>query len=311
MISYGPVPSRRLGRSLGINNIPSKHCSYSCVYCQLGKAHKTFIERKRFYSPEDIFADVQDIIKNVRKNGTSIDYITFVSSGEPTLDLNLGNAIDLLKLLGYKVAVISNSSLIWIDDVRNELKKADWISLKIDTINEQIWKKMNQPNNMLHFSSIKNGLNEYSKNQNFVTETMILNEFNSDEKHAHELAQYIAELNPETAYLSIPVRPPAYDDVLKPDEEAILKIFEIFKKYIPNVEILMNFEDNNFLPLDNIESEILNIISVHPLKEEFLESILNKGNADWKIIDKMIENKILKMITYQGNNFYIRTINSN
>jgi len=311
MISFGPVPSRRLGRSLGINNIPAKHCSYSCIYCQLGETYKTDINREAFYSPEDIFADVQGVIKNVRKKGINIDYITFVSSGEPTIDLNLGNTIDLLKLLGYKIAVISNSSFLWIEDVRSELKKADWISLKIDTPNEKLWKKINQPNKLLNFSSIQSGLHEYSKNQNFVTESMILNKFNSDEKHAHELAQFIGELNPNIAYLSIPFRPPANINVSKPNEKLILNIFEIFSKYIPKVELLINFEENNFSSLDDIENEILNITAVHPLKEEFLESFLNKGNADWKIIDKMIENKILKMITYQGNNFYIRTINSN
>jgi len=309
MVSFGPIPSRRLGTSLGVNNIPAKHCTYSCIYCQLGKTHKTYINRKSFYYPEDIFADVQEIIKNIRKRGINIDYITIVSSGEPTIDLNLGNTIDLLKLLGYKIAVISNSSLIWIEDVRNELKKADWISLKIDTQNEQLWRKINQPNKLLHFSSIKNGLQEYSKNQNFATETMILHNINSDEKHAHELAQFIAELNPNIAYLSIPIRPPANKEVLKPDEKLILNIFEIFSKYLPKVELLINNEENCFIPIDEVENEILKITSVHPIKEEFLESFLEKGNADWKIIDKMIKNKIIKMISYEGTNYYLRKIN--
>ena len=311
MISFGPVPSRRLGRSLGINNIPSKHCSYSCIYCQLGSTNKTYINRKSFYNPEDIFADVQEIVKDVRKKGINIDYITFVSSGEPTIDLNLGKTIDLLKLLGYKIAVISNSSLLWIEDVRNDLKKANWVSLKVDTPNEQLWRKINQPNKLLHFSSIKNGLKEYSINQNFVTETMILNKFNSSEKHAHELAQFIARLNPKTAYLSIPVRPPANENVKKPDEKTILKIFEIFSEYLPKVELLINFEDDSFIPINDIENEILKITSVHPLKEEYLESFLNKGNTDWKIVERMIKNKILKAISYEGNNYYLRSLKTN
>ena len=309
MISFGPVPSRRLGRSLGINNIPAKHCSYSCIYCQLGETQNTYITRKEFYNPEDIFADVQEVVKNVRKKGISIEYITFVSSGEPTLDLNLGNTIDLLKLLGYKIAVISNSSLIWIEDVRSELKKADWVSLKIDTANEQLWRKINQPNKLLHFSSIKSGLQEYSKNKNFVTETMILKKVNSGEKHTHELAQFIAGLNPNKAYLSIPVRPPAQESVSKPDEKTILKIFEIFSEYLPKVELLINFEDNSFIPINDIENEILKITSVHPLKEQFLESFLDKGNSDWKIVERMLKNRILKSITYEGQNYYLRPLN--
>jgi len=310
MISFGPVASRRLGRSLGINNIPSKHCSYSCIYCQLGETQNTYITRNEFYNPEDIFADVQEVVKNVRKKGISIDYITFFSSGEPTLDLNLGNTIDLLKLLGYKIAVISNSSLLWIEDVRNELKKANWVSLKIDSLSEPLWRKINQPNKLLHFSSIKSGLLEYSKNKNFVTETMVLDNINSTEKHAHELAEFIAELNPMTAYLSVPVRPPADESIKKPNEKTILKIFEIFSEFISKVELLINFEDNNFIPMDDIENEILKITSVHPLREDHLESFLDKGNTDWKIVQRMIKNKILKVVTYEGYNYYLRSLKS-
>ena len=307
---FGPVPSRRLGRSLGINNIPAKHCSYSCIYCQLGTTNKTYIKRKSFYSPEDIFADVQEIIKKSRKKGINIDFITFVPSGEPTFDINLGKSIDLLKLLGYKIAIISNSSLIWIDDVRNDIKKADWVSLKIDTVDEKIWRKINQPNKMLRFSSIISGLNNYSKNRNFVTESMIVNKVNSNENHIHELAEFIAKLNPETAYISIPVRPPANENAKKPNEKTILKIFEIFSEYVPKVELLINFEDDNFIPINDIENEILKITSVHPLKEEHLESFLEKGNTDWKIVERMIKSKILKAITYEGNNYYLRSLNS-
>jgi wyosine [tRNA(Phe)-imidazoG37] synthetase (radical SAM superfamily) len=206
------------------------------------------------------------------------------------------------------IAVISNSSFIWIEDVKSEFKKADWVSLKIDTADEQLWRKINQPNKLLHFSSIINGLKEYSYNKNFVTETMILNNINSSEKHAHKLAQFTAELNPNIAYISVPIRPPANDNITKPDEKTILRIFEIFSEYLPKVELLINFEENSFIPINDIEKEILRITSVHPLKEEFLESFLDKGNTDWKIIERMLNNKILKKIIYDGNYYYIRAI---
>ena len=99
MIAFGPVPSRRLGRSLGINNIPPKVCTYSCVYCQLGRTIEMRVERRAFYAPQEISKAVGDKVKKAGKVGESVDYLTFVSDGEPTLDVNLGREIELLRPL--------------------------------------------------------------------------------------------------------------------------------------------------------------------------------------------------------------------
>ena len=125
-IVFGPVPSRRLGRSIGINNIPPKTCSYACVYCQLGKTSRMMAGREFFYDPEKIINAVKLKIKHAREKDESVDYLTFVSDGEPTLDCNLGKEIELLKSFGIKIAVITNASLIWREDVRQDLQKADW-----------------------------------------------------------------------------------------------------------------------------------------------------------------------------------------
>jgi wyosine [tRNA(Phe)-imidazoG37] synthetase (radical SAM superfamily) len=126
MITFGPVPSRRLGRSLGINNIPPKACTYSCVYCQLGRTINMEAKERSFYALEDIRKDVTEKIDLAHKAGESLDYCTFVPDGEPTLDIHLGKEIELIKSLGVKVAVITNSSLIWQKRVQDDLQKADW-----------------------------------------------------------------------------------------------------------------------------------------------------------------------------------------
>lgn len=110
-IAFGPVPSRRLGHSLGINNIPPKTCTYSCVYCQLGNTINMPVERKNFYKVTDITQAVKEKVKQVKEKGEQIDYLSFVPDGEPTLDANLGQEIELLKSLGIKIAIISNASL--------------------------------------------------------------------------------------------------------------------------------------------------------------------------------------------------------
>jgi wyosine [tRNA(Phe)-imidazoG37] synthetase (radical SAM superfamily) len=138
MIAFGPVPSRRLGRSLGINNIPPKFCTYFCVYCQIGRTDSRQVERHPFYEPQDIVKSVRKQVEKATKKGEPIDYLTFVPDGEPTLDSNLGYEIDLLKSLGIKIGIITNAPLAFREDVRADLMKADWVSLKIDSISKVI-----------------------------------------------------------------------------------------------------------------------------------------------------------------------------
>jgi len=145
MLTFGPVPSRRLGRSLGINNIPPKVCTYSCVYCQLGKTYNMMTQLQKYYPPAQIFKEVQEKVKKSKEKEELIDYLTFVPDGEPTLDINLGQEIKLLKSLGIKIAVITNASLLDQERVKENLKEADLVSLKVDSIEEEIWRRVNRP----------------------------------------------------------------------------------------------------------------------------------------------------------------------
>ena len=133
---FGPLPSRRLGRSLGINNIPAKVCTYSCVYCQAGRTLDLTVDRKIFHSPGSIFEGAEARLTILRERGEAIDYLTIVPHGEPTLDDNLGREIELLRPLGLKIAVISNASLLFVTAVREGLSRADYASLKIDAASE-------------------------------------------------------------------------------------------------------------------------------------------------------------------------------
>jgi len=116
-IAFGPIPSRRLGRSLGINNIPPKTCTYSCVYCQLGETSNMTVKRCCFYKPEDVLRSVEVKVHEAASRNEGINYLTFVPDGEPTLDINIGREIMLLKQIGIPVAVITNASLLWLDGV--------------------------------------------------------------------------------------------------------------------------------------------------------------------------------------------------
>jgi wyosine [tRNA(Phe)-imidazoG37] synthetase (radical SAM superfamily) len=211
MIAFGPVPSRRLGRSLGINNIPPKVCTFACVYCQLGRTIKMQAARRAFYEPEQVLRDVHDKVEKASEAGEAIDYLTFVPDGEPTLDIHLGREIELLRPLGIKIAVISNASLIGREDVRESLLEADWVSLKMDSTQEEIWRKIDRPYGALRLAPILDGALEFAHafKGKLVTETMLVKGINDDDDQIRDVAGFLARLEPATAYLAIPTRPPA------------------------------------------------------------------------------------------------------
>lgn len=310
MIAFGPVPSRRLGHSLGINNIPPKICTYSCVYCQVGRTLNMQIERKVFYKPEEVVQGVEKKIGEAKERGEPVGYLTFVPDGEPTLDVNLGNEIELLKTLGIKIAVITNSSLIWKEDVRKDLYKADWVSLKIDAVTENIWRKINRPYGSLRLDEILYGISEFSNAFKGVltTETMITQDVNDNLEEMDKVSDFIVKMKPNKSYIAIPTRPPAEKHVEPPTEQVINMAYQIFmEKSIPT-EYLIGYEGNAFAFTGNVENDLLSITSVHPMREDGVKELLDKAEANWNIIEKLIHEDKLKEVEYKNEKFYVRKL---
>ena len=310
MKAFGPVPSRRLGRSLGINNIPPKGCTYSCVYCQLGRTIKMQIERRAFYQPEDILRDVEEKVRNAREVGESIDYLTFVPDGEPTLDVGLGQEIELLKPLGINIAVITNASLIWSEDVQKDLRRADWVSLKVDSVSEDVWRRINRPHRALQLASILEGMLEFAKayEGELATETMLVEGVNDGDEHVREVVDFLAELRPARAYLSIPTRPPAEKWAQPPNEKVVNRAYQILGDRVDHVEYLIGYEGNAFAFTGNAEEDLLSITAVHPMREEAVKEFLARARADWSIVRKLLEQGQLVETEYEGNKFYMRRL---
>ncbi|MCK5794667.1 MAG: radical SAM protein, partial [Anaerolineales bacterium] len=220
---FGPVPSRRLGRSLGINNIPPKICSYSCVYCQLGRSLSMVNQRGEYYDPEDLGKEVLDAIHSLEENSEIVDYLTIVPDGEPTLDQNLGRLIDILKTSEIKIAVITNSTLVDDPGVRQDLCKADLISIKVDAVDQNIWKKIDRPYGRIDLENILTGIRIFAGEYNgeLFTETMLVKDLNDDPENSQKTAAFLAEINPDRSYLSVPTRPPAENWVFPPSSEKL------------------------------------------------------------------------------------------
>jgi wyosine [tRNA(Phe)-imidazoG37] synthetase (radical SAM superfamily) len=310
MLAFGPVPSRRLGRSLGINNIPPKICTYSCVYCQLGRTIKMQAERRAFYPPRQILHDVQDKIERAKKVAQAVDYLTFVPDGEPTLDVHLSLEIALLRPLGIKIAVITNGSLLWREDVRDDLMGADWVSLKIDAVQQEVWRRIDRPYGSLHLAAILEGMLEFASayRGELVTETMLVANVNDDDTLISELADFVARLRPAKAYLSIPTRPPAEPWGQPPGESAINRAYQILGERVDEVEYLIGYEGNAFAFTGNVEDDLLSITAVHPMREEAISAFLNQAGADWAVVRRLVAQQQLVETEYRGTKFYLRKL---
>ncbi len=312
-IPFGPVPSRRLGRSLGINNIPPKVCTYSCIYCQVGKTYDLSNERKEFYKVKEIKDQVLRKINELKKQKEEIDFLSFVPDGEPTLDINLGKEIEILKDYGIPIAVITNGSLTNRADVRRDLSKADWVSVKIDAVSENIWEKINRPHPNLSLKDILEGIVKFSNEYkgSLYTETMLIKGINTHKKDIEEIANFIGTLKINTAYISIPTRPPASKSAKVPDEATINMAYNLFEERNINVELLSGYSVEEFPATKNVRDEILHITSVHPMREKDVKNILDKAGKNWKTVEDLVTKGELKMVNFGKNKFFLRSFKRN
>ena len=178
---FGPIPSRRLGRSLGISPLPKKTCNYSCIYCQLGRTDKMTNKRQEFYKTEDIIAEFKQYLKDSDK----FDIVTVVGEGEPTLAANLGELVVALKALTDKpVAVITNGALLSDPQVREELCHADMVLPSLDAYNQEISKKIDRPYGTIKFEEEFEGLKKFTHmyEGELWLEIMLVDGINDDEQ---------------------------------------------------------------------------------------------------------------------------------
>ena len=311
-LTFGPVASRRLGKSLGINNIRPKVCSYSCVYCQLGNTSENIVERRVFYQPCDVLDEVRRRVGNATAKNERIDYLTFVSDGEPTLDSNLGREISLLKRIGIPIAVLTNASMLWLEDVRQDLLKADYVSLKVNAVSEDLWRRIDRPHKDLKLSTILKGIRDFAERfkGTIVTETMLVNSVD----YANEferIARFLTDLKKlDRSYIGVPIRPPAETWVKPAREEVLNVVFQVFSEKLgaDKVEYLIGYEGNAFAFTGNVEEDLLGIMAVHPMRAEAVEEFLRKANSCWQIIEKFLREGKIVELEFEGNRYYMRKL---
>lgn len=307
-IVFGPVPSRRLGRSLGVNNIPPKICTYSCVYCQIGVTGSIQIERQAFYEPQRIYEEVARRVDTFRPLGGGIDHISFVPDGEATLDINLGEEIGLLRSLGVKIAVISNGSLLRHADVRKDLARADWVSLKIDAVSESVWRRLNRPHKDLSLNAVKDGMREFAGEfgGDLMTETVLVDGYNDAAEEIEAIASFVKGIGPRKAFLGVPPRPPALRSVRPASPENLNLAYQKFSQAGIRTELMVGYAGDPFASTGNARADILSISAVHPMPHAGVRDLLSQSGEDWSVVERLIEEGLLLEIEYLGEKHYLR-----
>lgn len=223
---YGPVSSWRLGSSLGVDIISTKEktCTFNCIYCQLGRAVNLTRERKIYVSTEDIIKEIKSL------PSLEIDYVTFSGRGESTLAKNLGQVINSIRKIRHeKIAVLTNSTLIDIAEVRKALSFADLVISKLDAFSQESLELINKPMPGIKFDTIVRGLKQFRTEYKGMLALQIM--FIKENKdRAEELADLAREIGPDKVDINTPLRPCGVKPLSK---EELLKIKEYFKDLNP------------------------------------------------------------------------------
>jgi wyosine [tRNA(Phe)-imidazoG37] synthetase (radical SAM superfamily) len=309
-IAFGPVPSRRLGQSLGINNVPVKTCSYSCIYCQVGPTTGKIIVPREFFPPEQVRAAVATQLQKVGDSGLHVDYLSFVPDGEPTLDSRLGESIGALRDFGIPVAVLTNGTMLSNAEVRQRLAAADLVSVKVDSVEESAWRRINRPHRDLELARILQGIRDFSTAYTgiLITDTMLIAGINDTRESLLATADFLAGIAPRTACLAVPIRPPTVAGVHGPDEAGLIRAHAIFADRLAAVELLTGHETGAFAHTGNARDDLLAITAVHPMREADVRQLLAMDHAGWSLVEDLLRDGELKAVEYAGELYYLRPV---
>lgn len=227
---YGPVKSRRLGLSLGVSLTPYKICDFDCIYCQLGKTVDLTSERKEFIKIEEILTEFKSWLQNNLAEVKKLDYITISGSGEPTLNIRIGELIrEIKKIAACRVAVITNASLLIDPQVRLELKSADLIVPSLDTVIPEIFQQIDRPHQNIKIGQVIDGLANLRKEfqGKIWLEVMLVRGVNDDLRQIKKLKEVVDKINPDKIQLNSPIRTTSEPGLLPVDKGKVEKIREI------------------------------------------------------------------------------------
>lgn len=288
---FGPVPSRRLGLSLGVDIVPLKTCTQNCLYCQLGKDAPQLLERKSYVPIADVLDEIQQRIHA----GLKADYITISGSGEPTLHAELGQLIDQIhQITSIPVAIITNGSLLWRADVRNDCARADVVLPSLDAGDADTFQKINLPHPDIHFDQFIEGLASFRKTYSgkIWLEVFICEGINDSQSSLDKIGGIIDKINPDKVQLNTAVRPTAHKHIQPVSPE---KMDRIARQLGRGAEVIADYKQTKSGLSTCTPHSVLEMLSRRPCS---IDDLCSGLGADKAIVEQTIEKLVhLRQIT--------------
>lgn len=283
---YGPIPSRRLGQSLGIDLVPFKTCNWNCVYCQLGRSVPLTNQRQAYVPREDVLAEIQHVLDTSASG--EIDWITFAGSGEPTLHSDIGWLIRQVKMLtNCPVAVITNGSLLHLSEVRHELAAADAVMPTLNAGNVSMYRRICRPWAILTFDRLREGLIAFRRKYDGLlwVEVVLIKGLNDSTEELQSLATVLQQIKPDQIHINLPLRPPSEAWVQPPNKDALQQAIAILgdvAHVIPPTTESLHLVDKT-----SVVKTIIDVIKRHPMCED--ELIYSLGQCSLEQIEQTLE----------------------
>lgn len=301
---YGIVPSRRLGRSLGVSPIPFKTCNHSCIYCQLGRTSKMINTRTNFFSHEEIIDEVRKYVQRVGED--AFDVVTIVGEGEPLLYKPLDKLIEKIKIITSKpLVIITNGTLLMEKEVREEISDSDIVMPTLDAWDEESYRRINRPHKDLHYDDFYNGVVEFSHSfrGEVWLEVMIMKNINDSYSNIRRIGRRIKNIEPDRVYINVPVRPPAEKYVDIPSKAQIDFAKDVFK-----AESIDKIQKGDFSSLEEDALQgVIQIIKRHPMKESEIKQFvisMKDENEFHKVLERLSNHSNVEIIEKNDERFF-------
>jgi wyosine [tRNA(Phe)-imidazoG37] synthetase (radical SAM superfamily) len=300
---YGPVPSRRLGVSLGLDLVPRKTCSYDCIYCQLGRTTNKTIRRDIYMPIHPIIREIEEFLNHLK---TPVDYITFSGSGEPTLHSQIGSMIaEIKKITSIPVAVITNGSLLFMDEVQGDLGQADLVIPSLDAVSRTVYETINRPEPSLEIERVIQGLIDFRERfrGQIWLEILYCRGVNDDPSEVVKMKEVLDQINPERVQLNTVYRPPA-EDFASPLAEERLK--EIQERFGAKASIIAPYcGDRSLGGKGEVEARIIDALNRRPLTAEDMAEMLGLHPQEViKHLKILLDGKTIRHRLYGRRIFY-------
>lgn len=295
---FGPVPSRRLGVSLGVDIVPRKYCTLDCIYCEVCKTDKLTVSRQDFYDTNEIIEDVKKIYSKIKEN---IDVVTITGSGEPTLNKSFDVIVKKLKTFVYHpIALLTNSTLFYDNKVRQQAMVFDIIVPSLDAADTKTFQMINKPAKEINFHNMINGLVDFSKSYRgkLFVEVLLIKRVNDSLSHLTKLVDIINSLKYDVVQLNTAFRPTAYKNVQRLSDAELLDVAFFFQKRGLKVEPVKNFISKNIQDSDK-EELFEKMLHMRPLSETDIVELFGES-----FLKKVKDDNKFQFFTYQQETFF-------